>query len=124
MLTNALRANAIFSTACGATLILTSSSLANVFEVPQMVILAVGSALLPFAAVVWRGSTSPHPALVRLIISADTVWVVSAIILIVGFPQAMSTIGLWALGFVTLVVADLAIAQGVGLRRKLADAGG
>ena len=118
MLTISLKANALFSTVCGATLIIASTNLAELFEVPRSLVLFVGASLIPFAALVWWVSTNPRSTHVRLIIAGDAAWVVSALVLIVGFPQTMSTIGLWALGVVTVVVADLAIAQGVGLRRQ------
>lgn len=118
MLTKSLRANALFSATCGITLVAVYENLADVFGVPEWTVLAIGASLIPFAAVVWWVSTSPKPTYVRLIIAADTVWVVSAMVLIAGFPWAMTTIGLWALALVTLVVADLAVAQAVGLRRS------
>lgn len=118
MLTNSLRANALFSAACGITLVAAHESLADVFGVPPWTVLVVGAGLIPFAAAVWWVSTSPKPTYVRLIIAADTVWVVSAMVLTAGFPGTMTTIGLWALAVVTLVVADLAVAQGIGLHRS------
>ncbi len=118
MLTNSLRANALFSAASGITLVGAHGHLADVFGVPGWAVLGVGAALIPFAAVVWWVSTSPRPRYVQLIIAADSIWVVTAIVLIAGFPQTMTTIGLWALALVTLVVADLAVAQGIGLRRS------
>lgn len=124
MLTTSLRANALFSAACGTTLILASASLADVFEAPRWTVLAVGAGLIPFAAFVWWVSKSSRLAFVRLIIAADAAWVASAIILIVGFPGVMSSLGLWALGVVTVVVSDLAIAQGLGLHRSQSFAAG
>lgn len=118
MLTNSLRANALFSAASGITLVGASERLADVFGVPGWSVLAVGAALIPFAGVVWWVSTSPRPRYVQLIIAADTAWVLAAIVLIAGFPQTMTTIGLWALALATLIVADLAIVQGIGLHRS------
>lgn len=120
MLSRSLRANAIFSAATGAALVIASGPLATSFGVPTWTLVVVGAGLLPFAAFVWWVSTSPQPGLVRLIIGADALWVVSAFGFIVGFPEAMTSLGLWTLGLVSLVVADLAIAQGVGLRRARA----
>ena len=117
MLTRSLRANAAFSAASGLVLVLGSSILASPFGVPQVSLIAIGAMLLPFAAFVWWVSTAPRRGLVSLIIAGDIAWVVSAIVLIAGFPQALSTLGVWALIVATIVVADLAIAQGVGLRR-------
>lgn len=50
-------------------------------------------------------------------IVADIGWVLAAILVLIGFPGAMTTTGLWALAIVTLVVADLALAQAFGLRQ-------
>jgi hypothetical protein len=117
MLIRSLRANAAFSAASGLVLVLGSSILASPFGVPQVSLIAIGAMLLPFAAFVWWVSTAPRRGLVALIIAADIAWVVSAIALITGSPQALSTHGVWALIVASIAVADLAIAQGVGLRR-------
>ncbi len=37
--------------------------------------------------------------------------------ILVGWPDAMSSAGRWALGLLTLVVADFAGTQWIGLRR-------
>jgi hypothetical protein len=51
------------------------------------------------------------------VIAADVAWVVAAAVVIVGFPQAMSTAGLWSLGVATAAVADIAALQTLGFRR-------
>lgn len=40
---------------------------------------------------------------------ADVAWVVGALAVILGFPNAMTSTGLWALGIPTLAVADFAV---------------
>lgn len=54
---------------------------------------------------------------VRQVIFADSAWVIGAAVVLLGFPRSMSTAGLWALGLVTVTIADFAILQAVGLRR-------
>jgi hypothetical protein len=66
----------------------------------------------------WKVARRPRPSFVGLVVAADAAWVLAAVVVIVGFPDAMTAAGLWALGIVTLAVADFAIFQMIGLRRS------
>ncbi len=65
-----------------------------------------------------RAARDPHPSLVKTIIIADVAWVVGAAILLITFPDLLSTGGRWTLAIVSLIVTDLAALQHVGLRRS------
>lgn len=45
-------------------------------------------------------------------------WVVGSAVLLVAFPDLLSPMGEWAMAAVAVVVAGLACAQFVGLRRR------
>jgi hypothetical protein len=79
--------------------------------------IGLGLGLLGFAAVLVLLARDPQPALVRAVILADAAWVAGAVVVIAVFPDLMSSAGLWALALVSVVVAELAVAQYVGLRR-------
>jgi hypothetical protein len=117
LLRSALTANAAFSALSGVALTLGASPLSDLLGVPTWSALIVGVGLLPFAAAVAVISRDPQPQAVPMVIVADLVWVITAALLIIGFPGLMSTAGLWSLGIATIVVADLMIGQAVGLRR-------
>ena len=106
-----LRANYLFSTVTGLGLIIGSDPLAEWSGVLRWVLVVVGAGLLPFAAFVRSVSQSLDEALVKIVIAGDVMWVLAAAVILVGFPDSMTTSGKWALGVVSLVVADLAFFQ-------------
>jgi hypothetical protein len=117
LLTRTLTANAVFSALSGVVLAVFSVPLADWLGIPTWIAIAVGVGLVGFAASVYSIARNPKPALVKQVIASDIGWVVGAAVLIIGFPDAMSTEGLWTLGLVSLVVADFAVLQWLGLRR-------
>jgi Polyketide cyclase / dehydrase and lipid transport len=117
LLRGPLAANAGFSAATGLFLITGAVPLSGWLGVPGWLGVVVGLGLLLFAFEVARTARHPRPTAVRQVITADTAWVVAAAVVIIGFPQSMSTAGLWALGVVTAAVADFAALQTLGLRR-------
>lgn len=117
-LTRVLMANAGFSLVTGVILVGGAIPLSRWLEIPTWLTVAVGGGLLPFSLAVSMVARRPSRLTVRLVIAADLVWVAGAAIVILGFPQSMSTAGLWVLGLVTVVVAGFAVLQAVGLRRR------
>jgi len=117
LLINALRANAAFSATTGTVLVVASVPASSWLGIETWVSIGLGLGLIGFAALLVVLARDPHPALVRAVILADAAWVVGAVIVIAVFPDLMSTAGLWALGIVSVIVVDIAVAQYVGLRR-------
>lgn len=116
-LTRALTANAAFSAASAIVLVAGASPLARWLDIPTWLSVAAGLGLALFAFDVGRTARRPTRTAVLAIIAADVAWVLGAAVLIVGFPDALSTGGLWALGLVSLAVADFAVVQTLVLRR-------
>lgn len=117
MLGVTLRANAVFSLLCATVLVVGAVPLASWMGVGTWVAVAVGLGLLPFGLIVFRVARDPAAAGVRQIIAADVGWVAAAVVILVAFPDAMSTVGRWLLALVSLVVAEFAAGQYVGLKR-------
>lgn len=117
LLTRALLANAGFSAVTGVILAGGAIPMSGWLGIPIWLTGAVGVGLLPFSLAVLAVARRPQRSTVRLVIAADLAWVAAAAIVILGFPQSMSTPGLWALGLVTVAVADFAVFQTLGLRR-------
>ena len=111
-----LKANYLFSTVTGLTLIVSSEPLADWSGVMRWVLVVVGGGLLPFAAFVRSVSRSLDEGLVKMVIAGDVMWVLAAAVILVGFPDSMTTPGKWGLGVVSLAVADLAFFQWRGLK--------
>jgi hypothetical protein len=116
LLTRVLMVNAGFSAVTGVILVGGAIPLSRWFGIPLWLAVAVGFGLLPFSLAVAVVARRPRRSTVRSVIIADLAWVVGAAIVILGFPQSMSTPGLWVLGLVTVAVADFAVLQTVGLR--------
>lgn len=117
LLRRSLSANAIFSAICGVVLVTASTPLAGPLEIPAGVLATIGAALIPFAAYVALVARRPEATAVRVVVGADLTWVIAASALIVGLGSALATTAMVALALVSLVVADLAVLQYVGLRR-------
>lgn len=116
VLTSVLRANYLFSTITGAGLVVASVALRDWIGVPQWLIVAVGVGLLPFAIFVRHVSRTLEPRLVLMVIGGDLAWVAAAVVILVGFPDSMTTAGRWVFGLVSLAVADFAFFQWRGLK--------
>lgn len=117
MLTRTLLANAAFSGATGLAMVVAAGPLSRWLGIPFWLAVAVGAALMPFAIAVAGVARNPRAGAVKSVIFADAAWVVGAAAVIIGFPRSMSDSGLWALGLVTVAVADFALFQLIGLRR-------
>lgn len=117
-LTRTLVINAGFSGSSGALLLGAAPSLAPWLGVSVWLTRGLGVGLVAFAVAVGLVARRPRQAVVRWVTAADAAWVGGALAVILGFPNAMTSTGLWALGIATLAVADFAVFQVIGLRRS------
>ncbi len=123
ILRRVLQANAAFSLASGLALVLAAGPLAGFSGIEPIVLRAVGIGLLPWAAFVFH--TSRRAALRRrevlVVIAGDLAWVAGTIILALAAFSAFTVAGLITLLVLGAIVADLAAAQIIGLRRMGAE---
>jgi hypothetical protein len=119
-LTRTLIANSAFSAITGVALIAAAAPLAEWSGIRLWIVVTTGVGLLPFAVVVAFIAREAKAHLVRGVIAADLAWVAAAGLVLLGFPEAMTSGGALALGVVTAVVAMFAILQLAGLRRLTA----
>jgi len=117
LLRGALTANAVFSSVSGLVLAVFAVPLSDWLGVPTWVAVALGVGLGLFGISVYSIARNPKPGLVKQIIVSDVAWVVGSIVLLVGFPDALSTQGRWAVVVVALIVADFGLMQWLGLKR-------
>jgi hypothetical protein len=120
-LSSVLKANYLFSTITGLGLVAASGPLEEWSGVARWILVAVGVGLVPFALFVKAVSRSLDSRLVRLVIAGDVGWVVGAAIVLVGYPDTMTSAGKWTLGLVSVVVADFALFQWFGLKKAAAE---
>ena len=59
---------------------------------------------------------------VLFIVGGNLAWVVVAAVLIIGFPDALSTSGKWIVGVFSAAVLDLAVLEWFGLRAQTSPA--
>lgn len=114
----AMTENAVFSAASGVVLAAGAAALDTWFGVPAWLLVLVGLGLVGYAAdLVWF-TRSPHRLALggRVAVAADAAWVFGAAVLLLGFPETLTTQGNVALAVVTVVVAAFAVAQWRGLR--------
>jgi hypothetical protein len=85
--------------------------------------LAVGVLLIPWVWFLYRTvRRNPlRPTEVAIVVAGNVGWAVAAAVLILGFPDALSTGGKWIVGIFSLAVLDFGLAQWVGLRRLHSD---
>lgn len=118
-LTTSMRTNAVFSAISG----LAAIGLALLFDRPlglePWLLGVLGIGLIAYGAqlAVWVRSERLTVPGARVATAADVAWVVSAVVILTAFPSAMSTTGRIVFAVVSLVVADLALMQGLGLRQ-------
>ena len=117
ILTRTLAANAGFSAVIGVNLVIGAVPLSRWLGIPTWLTIAVGVGLLPFALAVAKTARNPKRGTVHQVIISDIAWVIGAAVVLIGFPRSMTPTGLWALGLVSVAVADFAALQAIGLRR-------
>ena len=119
LIRTALGANGVFCAVSGASIAAFAAPLGDWIGVPTAALLVVGVGLVPWGAMLWffsrRDVVRKSEAWAAL--SGDELWVVATLILILGFPSALSSAGIRVVGVVGLVVAAFAIADIVGIRR-------
>lgn len=125
-LRRALLANALFSGASGAVMLLTAEPLAALlgFDLPWILMVA-GAGLLVFGAgLVLLARIRPPPvAWVRAVVAADLAWIALTLGALVLWWQAWSAAGVAAVVAVDVVVLAFAIVQarGTGAARPAFD---
>jgi hypothetical protein len=120
LLQRALQANGIFCAASGAILVVAAPWLARVLGIPwPPAITVTGLMLLPYGLLLWRQArrTGQLPALGRVAIILDGLWVAGSVALLLGGWLPLTTAGKWAIALLADVVGLFAVVQVVGLRR-------
>lgn len=118
-LTTALRVNAVFSVLSGVSALV----LAIVAEAPlglaPWVVAVVGLGLVAYGVQLAAGTRDPERRadVGRFAVAADTAWVLGAAFILVVAPDVLDRSGRIVLLLATIVVAELAITQYLGLRR-------
>lgn len=124
LLRTTLTVNAAVSGVAGVATAALSGVLADPLGIPQPVLLAVGLALLPFVALLWRFGNAEDlgPRHARVAITGDIAWVLASVVVLAASPSGLTTLGHWVIGIVALGVADFAVLEWVGVRRLDRDA--
>jgi len=125
LLQTSLKTNAAFSAISGTALLLGAIPVASLMGLPSWIVASVGASLLAFAMIVKALAGNPLPrgdrTGVRMVIAADMAWVAIAAIVIIWFPGVMTQVGVISLAAVSIIVADLATLQAIGLRKSTPD---
>ena len=123
LLSKAMKENAIFSGLAGLVLIVGATGLDGWLGVDAWLLAAIGLGLVVYAADLMWWSRSPRWLVTggRMAVVADLGWVVAAAGLI-AFTAVLTTRGEAALALVSVVIAALAAAQWLGLRKLAASA--
>lgn len=124
LLRRTLTANALFSFASGATLLVGAPWLAPRLGPPVAALVAVGASLLPFA---WRVAVAARrraldPREVTAIVGLDVAWVIGTVAALASGRLPLSSAGVWTTIGIAEVVALFAALQTVGLARGGAGA--
>jgi uncharacterized protein YndB with AHSA1/START domain len=123
LLRTALGVNAVFSLICGLAFLFFDEGLARFLSVPAGILAPVGGALLLWAGFVgWQTLRRRLSTLLALVTSlGDGVWVLGTIVGLAGWEGALTPSGVMLALGVAAVVAALAGAQLVGIRRFHAE---
>ena len=111
--------NAVFSIVSGLLAVFFVTGLSELMDVTPSVLLIVGVGVFGFGlAILWIARRETIDLRLALfVVLSDLMWVVAAVVLIIGFPDVMSTGGKWLLVAVSGVVGVLAGLQWQGIRR-------
>ncbi|MEO0725783.1 MAG: hypothetical protein AAFZ63_14675 [Bacteroidota bacterium] len=113
-LRRAILANAAFSTFCGLALTAVPAWIAQHMGISTPLILRlIGIGLLIFVVSLVYTATRPEISRqqVQVIIAQDLLWVMGSIVLLIIRPFGLSTVGLWAVDVVAIMVAVFAYWQ-------------
>jgi hypothetical protein len=120
LLASAVSYNALFSAISGVTLSAGAPLLSDPIGLSPWILVTLGSGLVGFAALLLLLLADAR-RLARgapFVVAADVAWVLAAAVLLVGIPNLLAPAGQVSLAVVSVVVAVLATAQTVGLRRR------
>lgn len=122
LLPRALRVNAVVTAATGVAALAGAGALDDRLGIATPILVVLGIGLVGYAALLGRWSTLAPvpPAIGRFAVAADAAWVAVSAAVLVADPGSLTTAGRWTIAVVALGVADLALAQYVGLRRQQA----
>ncbi len=92
--------------------------IADWLDVSAWIPLGVGIALVPWVWFLLRTVRQEplRPAGVAVIVAGNIGWAMAAVVLILGFPEALSPAGKWIVGIFSLAVLDFGVTQWIGLR--------
>jgi len=120
LLSRALVANGVFSGSSGLVLVAATDTVGAWLGVTDSgILLVLGLGLLAFSAGLVLLSRSPRAGrpFIMAATASDGAWVLGSVVLLVGFPDLLTTAGEATVGAVAVVVAAFGIAQVVGLQR-------
>jgi hypothetical protein len=118
ILRKVLWADAIGSGAALVFTIVGAGLLGRWLDISAWIPLTVGLVLIPWVYLLVRTVRRDQlrAGEVALIVAGNLGWVIAAAILIIGFPNALSTTGNWVVGIFSAVVLELGVAEWMGLR--------
>jgi hypothetical protein len=124
LLRYALIGDALASSATGLPLAGGAGLLTGLLGLPEQLMRYAGLFLLPYAAVVAYVGTraTVSRAAVWTIITANAIWVVESIVILVGGWVSPTPLGVAFVAAQALIVAAFAEAQFIGLRRSMSAA--
>ena len=119
-----LRLNAAFSALSGIAALVLAAVLDEPLGLAPWLMAALGVGLVLYGVELAIGTRAPerHAAVGRFAVVADTAWVVAATLVLLFAPDVLDGAGRVVLLVATLMVAELAITQYLGLRRIAARA--
>ena len=121
-LTNALRANAVFSAISGLVIVFLHDQVLQWLGISGVNIIGLGIGLVLFSAYLfWMASRATLPrSRVSGVIAGDWAWVVASTVLLFFRAEMFSTLGIFLVADVALLVMVFAIWQQRGLSRLMA----
>ncbi len=113
-----LRVDAVVSGVNGVAYLIAAGPLAELLGLPAEWLLGVGAFLAVFAGAVWTVGSRPPGAAVRAVVTANVLWVIGSVAVVLAGLGSPTTVGSVWLLLQAAVVAAFAAAQGAGLRRS------
>lgn len=112
-----LTTNGVFSIVSGSIAVAFNSVLADYMGVNQSVLIIVGIGTLLFGVTIIADirRSELNPTQTRLTLFSDLMWVIAAVVLILGFPNLMTEAGNMLLASISVPVAIFALLQTLGL---------
>jgi uncharacterized membrane protein len=120
LLRTGLKANSIYTLLCGLILLATGHLLAAPLGLAGPLILwIIGAGFLLFGAVLGRAARQSPIRLAEagILTFMDVGYVIASLLLVIGWPEALSSLGKLAVIDVATIVAILVVTQFLGLRR-------